>query len=378
MHATAAARATAVERARERVATYLTIPPERSGMELDEFLCLSYPLLNKGFVRRAVREGRVLLDGMRAVPSQKLRVDQVIIVDFEEDEGVPEAPVAPPIEIPVLYEDDELFAVDKPSSLASEPERWARANASLSGAVLELALERSGVDPDSALEPTTGLDFRPRLLHRLDKDTSGVVLVAKTLRAERLLRAAFDLGLVHKQYLALVEGDYPLEDSASEIIDLPIGPDERRSGRMQVDRAAGKPSRTRVGIEQRFQGYTLLRCEPLTGRTHQIRVHLREIGFPLVVDPMYGRRRALSLSEFKRDYRRKAGAVESPLIERLTLHARRIEFPDVRTIPDAGNEGANAEALRDVLSAAARLSVEAPIPKDLARVLKQMAKVRPA
>jgi 23S rRNA pseudouridine1911/1915/1917 synthase len=334
---------------------HLPIPPERIGLELDEFLCLSFPLLTKGFLRRQVREGKVLIDGARAVPSQKLRDNQVILIDFDEDEEAPLHPVAPKLEIPVLYEDEHVIAVDKPADLAAEPERWARGNACLSGALLELALERSNVAPDAPLQPTSGLEFRPRLLHRLDKDTTGVVLVAKTLEAERALRTAFDEGDVKKSYLAFVEGEYPLQDGESEIIDLPIGPDERKSGRMRVDKEHGKPSQTRLSIEQRFKGYTLLRCEPLTGRTHQIRVHLREIGFPLAVDPVYGRRRALSLSEFKRDYRAKKGHVELPLIERLTLHAQRVDFP----LPGGG-----------------RATVESPIPRDLARLLKQMAKVR--
>jgi len=335
---------------------HLPIPEEKSGIELDEFLCLSFPLLTKGFLRRQVREGKVLVDGQRTVPSQRVRWSQVILIDFDEDEGVPEAPVAPTFEIPVLYEDEHVLAVDKPADLAAEPERWARGNASLSGALLSLALERSDVDPDSPLEPTTGLDFRPRLVHRLDKDTTGVVLVAKTIEAERALRTAFEDGSVQKTYLALVEGEYPLANGDSEVIDLPIGPDERKSGRMRIDKVSGKPSRTRVSVEQRFGGYSLMRCEPLTGRTHQIRVHMREVGFPLVVDPVYGRHKTLSLSDFKRDYKKKRGHVESPLISRLTLHAFAIEFPRV--------------------GGAGRVRVESPLPKDFARVLKQLHKVR--
>ena len=132
---------------------------------------------------------------------------------------------------------------------------------------------------------------------------------------------------------------------------------------MRVERKEGKPAQTRVTVAQRFRGYTLLDCQPLTGRTHQIRVHLTELGFPLAVDPVYGRRRALALSEFKRDYRRKPGALEHPLIERLTLHARSIDFPD----PDP--------AWRE---AGRRIRVEAPLPRDFARLLKQMEKARPA
>ena len=327
-------------------------------MELDEFLCLSFPLLNKGFLRRQVRDGRVLVDGNPAVPSQRLRMDQVLVVDFDETEDLPEAPVAPTALIPVLYEDDHVLAVDKPSDLAVEPERWARSNASVSGALLALALARSGSEPGDPAEPGPGLEFRPRIVHRLDKDTSGVLLVAKSVEAERRLRAAFDAGEVAKLYFALVEGEHPLRDGESEEIDLPIGPDERKSGRMRVDRAAGKPSRTRIRVEQRFRGYTLLACRPLTGRTHQIRVHLREVGFPLAVDPAYGRRNALYLSEIKRGYRKKPGHVESPLIDRLTLHAREIDFPD----PSATDR---------------RIRVEAPMPRDLERALKQLGKVRP-
>ena len=148
--------------------SYITIPPERAGLELDEFLCLTFPLLNKGFLRTKVREGAVLVDGMRATPSQRLHEHQVLVVGFEEEEQLPEAPVAPTFRIPVLYEDEHMLAVDKPSDLAAEPERWAKANASLAGALLELALERSEVEPLAPTQPTPGLHFRPRLLHRLD------------------------------------------------------------------------------------------------------------------------------------------------------------------------------------------------------------------
>ncbi|MBK7645210.1 MAG: RluA family pseudouridine synthase [Planctomycetes bacterium] len=367
------------------MASYITIPPERAGLELDEFLCLTYPLLNKGFLRTKVREGAILVDGMRASPSQRLREFQVLVVQFDEEEVLPEAPVAPTLQIPVLFEDEHVLAVDKPSDLAAEPERWAKANASLAGALLDLALDRSALDAADPTQPTAGLEFRPRLLHRLDKDTTGVVLVAKTLFAERVLRAAFELGAVEKRYLALVEGDYTLEQGQTEVIDLPIGPEEKRGGRMRVDRKDGKPSQTRVGIAWRYRGYTLLECQPLTGRTHQIRVHLSELGFPLAVDPVYGRRRSLSLSEFKRDYRRKRGAIEHPLIERLTLHAANIDFPDPASAcfahlrEEAGADGAQKTpiTLAD-FALARRIRVEAPLPRDLARVLKQLEKARPA
>ena len=124
---------------------------------------------------------------------------------------------------------------------------------------------------------------------------------------------------------------------------------------MRVDFQSGKHAETWIRVEQPFRGFTLLRCRPRTGRTHQIRVHLAQLGFPLAVDPLYGRRTALTLSEIKAGYRPKPGRTEAPLIQRLTLHAHRLAFPTSR---------------------GQFVAVEAPLPRDLARVLKQLEKVR--
>ena len=338
---------------------------ERAGMELDEYLCLLFPEWNKGFVRRQIRAGQVLVDGEPTHPSRRLKSDQVLILDIDPDE-VPKPPVAPAVELEILEENEHWLVVAKPAGLAVEPERWARDEASLSGALLRVAVERA----DESDREAEGVEHRLRLAHRIDKETSGALLVAKDLETERALRTAFEEGRVEKQYLALVEGEYPLADGESEIIDAPIGPDARRSGRMVIVRggdedrprkkkgaASGKPSRTRVAVERRFRGYTLLACSPLTGRTHQIRVHLAHVGFPLAVDKLYGRRDELLLSQLKPGYRLKPGKTERPLIDRLTLHAHRLGVPDL----DGG---------------AGTTEVVAPVPKDLTRALKQLERHR--
>jgi 23S rRNA pseudouridine1911/1915/1917 synthase len=329
------------------VSYHLVVTAEQSGIELDELLCRAYPLYSKRYLRRQVRDGCVLVDGQRAFPSQRVRRDEVISVDIDEEEAEL-APEPKPLEgLTVLYEDEHAIVVDKPADLAVEPDRWDASRPSLIGALHALA----GNLPD---EPGR---FRPRLVHRLDKDTSGAVLVAKTIESERLLGNAFEQGLVRKTYLALVEGEHPLADGECETIDLALASDRRRGGIVVVS-STGKPATTEVWVEQRFRGFTLLRCEPRTGRTHQLRVHLAARGFPLAVDPLYGRRKALALSEIKLDYRPKPGRAESPLIDRLTLHAARLEFPTL-----GGASGGTAV-------------VESPLPRDFQRVLKQLAKVR--
>lgn len=338
---------------------HFVVEEQRAGIELDEFLALALPQINKGYLRDLIYTGRVLLNGQPSRPAARLKINQVISVEIDED-GLPTPAQGHGLRIPVVYEDDAVLVVDKPAGLAVEPERWARQEACLSGVLLDLAFERSG-GRNAEGRPVDGtLSFRPRLVHRLDKDTTGAVLVAKTIEAERALRAAFEGGQVRKRYLALVEGEFPETPQDGALIDLPIAPDARRSGRMRISENGGKASQTRVWVEERFRGFTLLRCAPLTGRTHQIRVHLAEEGFPLAVDHSYGRRRELLLSEIKRDYRPKPGRPERPLIGRLTLHAHELGFPNLMT-------NSNDEFVQVVV----------PLPKDYLQALKQLRKVRP-
>jgi RluA family pseudouridine synthase len=360
---------------RQRQPEFLCVPSERSGIELDEFLCLEFPGLSKGFVREQVRQGAVLLNGMAAHPSQRLHGDEVVVVSFDDEaaarrDAAARAPRAAHVE--VLWEDEDLLVADKPAGLASEPERWSRGAPYLGTALLDLG--RRARPP-----------YRPRLVHRLDKDTSGCIAAAKSLDAERFLRQCFERGLVRKEYWALVEGEHPLPAGRTETIELALAGEGQRGGRVRVDARSGKPSSTEIEVVRRFRGYTLLACRPLTGRTHQIRVHLAARGFPLAVDALYGRRSALLLSELKRGYRKKTGGAERPLLARLALHARVLELPLPRAhgyeVPDrAPAPGApGAPGATGTPSAPVdRVRAEAPLARDLELALKQLARWRRA
>jgi len=356
---------------------YDVVPEEHAGLELDEYLCLVFPGVPKGALREEVRSGRVLFDGARVQPSKRVRAGTVVITRIRD--AVLQRRRAVEIEpLAVLWESDGpanagCAVVEKPPGLAVEPERWDPEGGCVIDA-LQTWAERRATESDAR--------FRPRLVHRLDKDTSGALLVAKDIETERRLAGAFASGHVRKEYLALVEGVPNLDDGEVWTIDLPLAEDARRAGRVRVDRRRGKPSRTEVWIEQRFDGYSLLRCRLLTGRTHQIRVHLAESGLPLAIDPLYGRRDAFLLSSVKRGYRPKRGRTERPLMERQTLHADALIFL-ARPADEAALAAGPPEVPRDLEPGASFTSgpwtgVRAPLPADLTRVLKQLAKVRPA
>jgi RluA family pseudouridine synthase len=229
----------------------------------------------------------------------------------------------------VLYEDEWVVAFDKPAGLLVAPDRWD------TSAVYLMALVHKYRGPEYAN------------VHRLDRDTSGVIVVAKSLAALHELQKRFDAGQVEKTYLALTAG---APSPAAGEIDAAISPDRHRPGRMRLS-TDGKPSRTRYETVERFNlGYTLVHAYPETGRTHQVRLHLKSIGCPIVGDPFYGAG-GLFLSEIKSGYR-PGSEPERPLIGRTALHALRIALPHPATQQP--------------------LVIEAPLPKDFEVALKYL------
>lgn len=213
--------------------------------------------------------------------------------------------------IEVSYEDADVIAVNKPAGLAVIPGRGETT------CLLEQLAEQFAL-------PWTGNDDpRLRVVHRLDKDTSGVMIFARHIDAQRFLSHQFQNNTVEKEYLALVSGR--VQDDQGEI-DAPIAVHPTDKTRMIATRH-GRAARTLWLVERRFREFTLVRCFPKTGKTHQIRVHLQSIGHPLAIDPLYNRsafRDGICLSHFKGGYRRKPGEEERPLMNRLTLHAEKL------------------------------------------------------
>ncbi len=205
------------------------------------------------------------------------------------------------------------------------------------------------------------------VVHRLDRDTSGAMLVAWDPAAHRALSLQFQRRAVEKIYWAIVRGA-PARDEFE--VEAPLEKDPRGGSRMRVARGpGGKRSATRFRTLERFRGFALVEARPLTGRQHQIRVHLLYAGHPLAVDPLYGGARALYLSELKRGYKPPRDRPEAPLVDRATLHALALSFAEPAAAP--GADGAPAAPATSGAPAAepARTTVEAPPPRDFARAL---------
>lgn len=221
-------------------------------------------------------------------------------------------------DIEIIYEDSNILVINKPSGISVTKDRSGQES-------LLHILQKQLCNRPADL----------RLVHRLDKDASGVMLLAKNVTAQTILTTCFSERLVRKTYLAFVRGA-PRDKYG--LVQVPLAVSEKNPRLMTIDPRKGKDAVTEWKLLADFGAVALLAVFPLTGRTHQIRIHLQSIGLPLAVDPLYGSKAALFLSEFKADYRLGKSQIEKPLIDRLTLHSYQLEFKPV----SPGSAGLNA------------------------------------
>lgn len=218
-------------------------------------------------------------------------------------------------EVPILHEDEQLLAVAKPACLLASPDHADPQRPSL------MRLLHDGIAQGATWAKQRNLTYLANA-HRLDCETSGVLLLAKTKPALVALANEFGANQPVKTYVALARG-MPAEPEFT--VDARIGPQTRLLGLMRIDTQGGKPAVTRCKVLEQFRGFTLLQCQPLTERTHQIRVHLRSVGLHLVGDVPYTGS-PLFLSQIKSSYRPKLHEPERPLMGRVALHAERLEI----------------------------------------------------
>ncbi len=298
----------------------IEFPVEQGGQRLDKLLAARLPDLSRSAARRLIERGLVTVNGEPVRPSYKVRPGDRVLALLPVEEAAPPRPE--PIPLRIVYEDEALLVVDKPAGMVVHPAPGHEQGTLVNALLAHCPALADGGD-------------RPGIVHRLDRDTSGLILIAKSERVRRALQQQFKERRVHKAYLALLDGHL---QPAWGRIEAPIGRDPRHRQRMAV-LPGGREAVTEYHVLETFAhrngpaagDYCLVEAEPQTGRTHQIRVHFASIGHPVVGDGVYGRRKT-----------------RLPL-PRQFLHARRLGFKHPRT--------------------GRRLELEAPLPEDLAAVL---------
>jgi 23S rRNA pseudouridine1911/1915/1917 synthase len=306
-----------------------TVPAEAAGERLDRFLVNVLPAQSRSQIQRLIKDGQVTVGGHAARPNTAVRAGDAIVVEVPPPAPTDLVPEALPL--PILYQDSALVVIDKPAGMVVHPGAG-HAQGTLVNALLHHVSDLSGV----------GGEDRPGIVHRLDRGTSGVMVVAKHDQAHRELARQFEDREVEKEYVALAWGVV----HAGRRIDAPIGRDPVHREKMSARARRARTAVTRVVGAEFLDGVSLLHVAIATGRTHQIRVHLSTIGHPIVGDAVYGGVR-----------RHVPGSLRAVLrLERPFLHAARLVFHH----PEDGR----------------RMEFRSPLPEDLQQVLDDLEAAR--
>ncbi len=298
------------------------VAPEHSGTRLDVFLARQIAEWSRSQIRRQIKSGLVSIGSetvYKAGDSVESGDRVTIRAAWHELRAVPED-----LPLDVIHEDDDLLVVNKPAGMVVHVGAGVK-----SGTLVNALLHHVGK------LSTAGGELRPGIVHRLDRMTSGLVVVAKNDSAHRELSAQFKAREVHKTYLALVHGR--MTNDHGEIA-TSVGRDPKRRIRMRPGGIGAREARTRYRVLRRFRHFTLLEAEPQTGRTHQIRVHLSSIGHPVVGDTLYGAPARLRIE-----------ATEEKTLQRTFLHAAALQFRHPRTHERLSFEKPLAPELQDFL-----------------------------
>jgi len=300
----------------------ITVPLEAAGVRLDQFLVGQIPEVSRARIQRSIEQQQVLVQGEAAKASLKLRGGEQVQV-LGPPQAEPLRAIAEQIPLEILYEDDDLAVINKPAGMMVHAGAGATDDERNRGTLVNALLHRFG-----RLSGVGG-ELRPGIVHRLDKETSGLIVVAKNDETHRKLATQFSGRRVRKAYIALVQG-WLKQDRGT--IQASISRDVVKRTRMTTRRSGGREAVSHYTVERRidspFGRFSLLRVKIDTGRTHQIRVHLSSLGHPVVGDTLYGAQRDLKVST-----RSKGDSDAAPALQlsRNFLHAAALEFEHPRT-----------------------------------------------
>ncbi|MEM8736542.1 MAG: RluA family pseudouridine synthase [Planctomycetota bacterium] len=322
------------------------VSEEEDGQRVDAVLALLLDAYSRVFIRKVIQNGGAKINGTVVKPSFKVRDGQQIdiLLPPPPDDG----PQPEDIPLDILFEDDAFIAINKPAGMVVHP-----AKGNWKGTLASALAFRFQNNLSDVGGPT-----RPGIVHRLDRDTSGVILVAKSNGVHLKLSEQFEKRTVQKEYFALAIGKLELD---RDVVRLPIGPHPYQRDKMAIrkDHPQSKDAETWYEVTERFGGVSAVKVAPKTGRTHQIRVHLSHLGAPVLCDRLYAGHARITKGELLKRLARKQRPEpgdDDVLLERQALHARSIEL----------HHPVSGEAVR----------IEAPIPPDIQSVISALQETR--